>query len=130
MKKSYEHALLWFGAGLSIAEILTGMSLAPLGFDRGMAAILLGHLVGCFLLFLAGVIGGSQHKSAMESVRSSFGSKGSLLFSFLNIVQLAGWTAIMIYDGALAAQGIFPVSNAVYCLIIGGLILLWIAIGL
>lgn len=130
MKKSYEHALLWFGAGLSIAEILTGMSLAPLGFGRGMAAILLGHLVGCFLLFLAGVIGGSQHKSAMESVRSSFGSKGSLLFSFLNIVQLAGWTAIMIYDGALAAQGIFPVSNAVYCLIIGGLILLWIAIGL
>lgn len=130
MKKSYEHALLWFGAGLSIAEILTGMSLAPLGFGRGMAAILLGHLVGCFLLFLAGVIGGSRRKSAMESVRSSFGSKGSLLFSFLNIVQLAGWTAIMIYDGALAAQGIFPVSNAVYCLIIGGLILLWIAIGL
>lgn len=130
MKKTYEHALLWFGAGLSIAEILTGMSLAPLGLGKGLAAIVIGHLIGCLLLFLAGVIGGSKQKSAMESVRSSFGSKGSLLFSILNIIQLAGWTAIMIYDGALAAQGVFPLSNAIYCLIIGGLILVWIGIGL
>lgn len=130
MKKAYEHALLWFGAGLSIAEILTGMSLAPLGFGKGMAAIVIGHVIGCLLLFLAGVIGSSTRKSAMESVRSSFGKRGSLLFSTLNIIQLAGWTAIMIYDGALAAQGVFPLSNAIYCLIIGGLILVWIGIGL
>ena len=40
------NALIWFGAGVSIAEILTGTYFSTLGFGRGMAAILLGHLIG------------------------------------------------------------------------------------
>lgn len=43
----------------------------------------------------------------METVKSSFGNLGGLVFAFLNVLQLVGWTAIMIYDGALAADGIF-----------------------
>src|SRR5699024_973883 len=101
----FENGLIWFGAGVSIAEILTGTYLAPLGFGKGMAAILLGHLIGCAMLFLAGLIGGKARKSSMETVKMSFGQKGSLLFSVLNVLQLVGWTAIMIYDGALAANG-------------------------
>ena len=57
-------------------------------------------------MFAAGMIGGREKKSAMETVKMSFGSKGSLLFAALNVLQLVGWTAIMIYDGALAANGI------------------------
>ena len=64
----------------------------------------MGHLIGCILLFLAGVIGGKVRKSAMETVKISFGQKGSLFFALLNVIQLVGWTAIMIYDGALAAN--------------------------
>ena len=97
--------MIWFGAGVSIAEILTGTYLAPLGFEKGLMAIILGHLIGCLMLFCAGIIGGKVRKSAMETVKMSFGQKGSLLFSFLNVLQLVGWTAIMIYDGALAADG-------------------------
>ncbi|MBP3912934.1 MAG: cytosine permease, partial [Lachnospiraceae bacterium] len=55
---------------------------------------------------------------------------GSILFSSLNVLQLVGWTAIMIYDGALAANGIFSAGTWVWALIIGGLILVWILIGL
>ncbi len=40
----------------------------------------------------------------METVKMSFGEKGSLLFAVLNVLQLVGWTAIMIYDGALAKE--------------------------
>lgn len=29
------NGLIWFGAGVSIAEILTGTYLAPLGFEKG-----------------------------------------------------------------------------------------------
>ena len=29
------NGLIWFGAGVSIAEILTGTYLAPLGFGKG-----------------------------------------------------------------------------------------------
>lgn len=82
------------------------------------------------MLFLAGLIGGKVRKSAMETVKMSFGQKGSLLFAFLNVLQLVGWTAIMIYDGAIAASGIFDVSHIVWCLVIGALIILWILIGI
>ncbi|MDK2813223.1 MAG: hypothetical protein PWQ08_478 [Clostridiales bacterium] len=103
--------LLWFGAAVSIAEILSGTLLAPLGFAKGVAAILLGHIIGCALLFLAGLIGGKTQKSAMETVKLSFGQKGSLLFSCLNVLQLVGWTAIMIYSGAAAANAVVSVGT-------------------
>lgn len=125
----FENGLIWFGAAVSLAEILTGTYIAPLGFQRGLAAILVGHLIGCILLFLSGVIGGSVRKSAMESVKMSFGQKGSLLFAALNVLQLVGWTAIMIYDGAIAADGIMHTGRWVWCLVIGALIILWILVG-
>ena len=126
----FENGLIWFGAAVSIAEILTGTYFAPLGFAKGLLAILIGHIIGCTMLFFAGLMGGNVRKSAMETAKMSFGSKGALLFSLLNILQLVGWTAIMIFDGALAVNGIFPVGNWVWCTMIGGLIVLWIMIGL
>ena len=125
----FENGLIWFGAAVSLAEILTGTYIAPLGFAKGLAAILVGHLIGCILLFLSGVIGGTVRKSAMESVKMSFGQKGSLLFAILNVLQLVGWTAIMIYDGAIAADGIMHTGRWIWCLVIGALIILWILVG-
>ncbi len=126
----FENGLIWFGAAVSIAEILTGTYFAPLGFGRGLAAILLGHIIGCAMLFAAGLIGGRVRRSAMETVKMSFGQKGSLLFVVLNIIQLVGWTGIMIFDGALAANGVWALGNWLWCLVIGGLIVLWILIGI
>lgn len=126
----FENGLIWFGAGVSIAEILTGTYFAPLGFGKGLLAILIGHVIGCTMLFFAGVIGGKTRKSAMETAKMSFGQKGCLLFAFLNIMQLVGWTAIMIYDGALAANGARAIGKWIWCLVIGGLIVLWIFVGI
>lgn len=126
----FENGLIWFGAGVSIAEILTGTYLADLGFGKGLLTIIVGHIIGCTMLFLSGLIGGKVRRSAMETAKMSFGSKGGLLFSALNVIQLVGWTAIMIYDGALAADGILGVGNWVWCLLIGGLIIVWILIGI
>lgn len=126
----FDNGLIWFGAGVSLAEILTGTYFSTLGFGRGLAAILLGHVIGCVLLFLAGVIGGNSRLSAMETVKSSFGNKGGLFFALLNVLQLVGWTAIMIYDGALAAGGIFSSGHWIWCLVIGVLIIVWIMVGI
>ena len=127
----FENGLIWFGAGVSIAEnSYRDIILQALGFGRGLAAILVGHVIGCIMLFLAGVIGGKTRKSAMETVKDSFGSHGGQLFAILNVLQLVGWTAIMIYDGALAAEGIFTVGHWVWCLVIGALIIVWILIGI
>ena len=126
----FENGLIWFGAAVSIAEILTGTYFAPLGFSRGLLAIVIGHIIGCAMLFFAGLIGGKVRKSAMETVKMSFGSKGAYLFSILNIIQLVGWTAIMIFDGALAVNGILAIGNWIWCIVIGALIVLWILIGI
>lgn len=126
----FENGLIWFGAAVSVAEILTGTYFAPLGFTKGLLAILIGRVIGCAMLFFAGLIGGKVRKSAMETAKMSFGKKGALLFSVLNIIQLVGWTAIMIYDGALAVNGILDIGKWIWCIVIGALIVLWIMIGI
>ena len=125
----FENGLIWFGAAVSIAEILTGTYFASLGFLKGLFAIVLGHIVGCILLFMAGMIGAKTQKSAMDTVKISFGTKGGIFFAILNILQLFGWTGIMIYDGASATQGILPIGHFIWCIVIGGLVLVWILIG-
>ena len=126
----FANGLIWFGAGVSIAEILTGTYFAPLGMAKGIAAILVGHLIGAVLMVAAGLIGGRTGKSAMETVKMSFGNKGSILFAALNVLQLVGWTAIMIYDGALSANSILGIGSWIWALVIGALIIVWILIGL
>lgn len=126
----FSNGLIWFGAGVSIAEILTGTYFAPLGFEKALTAILLGHLIGGLMMFAAGMIGAREKRSAMETVKMSFGNKGSLLFAILNVLQLVGWTAIMIYDGALAANGIFASGEWLWAIVIGVLIIAWILVGL
>ncbi len=126
----FANGLIWFGAAVSMAEIMTGTYFAPLGFTKGMLANLIGHVIGCVLLFLAGLIGARTGKSAMETVKMSFGQRGSLLFSALNILQLVGWTAIMIYDASIAANGIIDTGRWVWCLVSGLLIIIWILIGI
>ena len=128
------YLFLWFGAAVSIAEIMTGGLLAPLGFQSGMAAIISGHLVGTVLLVLAGIIGAQERIPALVSTRISFGTYGSYLFSVLNVLQLVGWTAVMIISAARSANEITKVMWGmdhlqVWSLAIGGLVLLWIALG-
>ena len=126
----FGNGLIWFGAGVSLAEILTGTYFAPLGFGKGLTAILIGHVIGCIMLFAAGMIGGRTGKSAMETVKLSFGEHGAKLFAALNVLQLVGWTAIMIYDGSLAAEGVLAAGKWIWCLLIGGLIIVWVLIGI
>lgn len=129
-KSVISSSLLMFGAGVSIAEILTGTMLSPLGLKKGIIAIIIGHLIGAILLFLIGFIGSETSKSSMESVKLSFGSKGGIFFSSLNILQLVGWTGIMIISGSIAANSIISLSLPVWSLIIGLLIIGWVLIGI
>ncbi len=97
---SFSLFLMWSGGAISIAEILTGALLAPLKVSSGITAIIIGHLLGGALLYLAALMGSTMRKSAMESTRYSFGRYGSYLFSSFNIIQLLGWTSIMIIQGS------------------------------
>lgn len=127
---TFSNGLIWFGAGVSIAEIITGTYLAPLGFKTGIIAIILGHIIGCVMLFLAGLIGGQTGRSSMETAAISFGKNGSSFFAVMNVLQLVGWTGIMIYDASLSAETIFSAGAKLWALIIGGLIIVWILVGM
>ena len=125
---------LWFGAAVSIAEILTGGLIAPLGFKIGVIVILLGHLIGTGILVLGGIIGTREKVPAMTSTNISFGVYGTYLFSILNILQLIGWTAIMIKVAAnsvnLISQSLWNFDNVLVCIVlIGILTVLWLCFG-
>ncbi|WP_427114192.1 putative hydroxymethylpyrimidine transporter CytX [Megasphaera sueciensis] len=126
----FANGLLWFGAGISIAEILTGMLLAPLGMVKGAAAIIIGHCIGGIVMYYAGLIGGRTGRNAMGTVELSFGNKGALLFAGLNVIQLIGWTAVMITSAAAAANTIIDIGTAGWSIVIGILIAGWVVLGL
>lgn len=48
----------------------------------------------------------------------------------INVIQLIGWTAVMIVSAAAAAEVIVPLGTALWDLIIGALIALWIIMGM
>ena len=126
----FSNGLLWFGAGISIAEILTGMLLSPLGWEKGLWAIFIGHIIGGAVMLGAGIMGARSRCSAMETVSFSFGKEGAMFFAGINVIQLIGWTAVMIVSAAAAAEIIVPLGMALWDLIIGALIALWIIMGM
>ena len=125
-----QFAMIWFGAALSIAEIMTGTYLAPLGLTQGLYAIILGHIIGGVLLFGAGLIGGRLRQGSMNTTAFSFGPLGAKGFAVLNMLQLIGWTSIMIYDAMLALQELAPLPPMIWTIAIGALVILWLFIGL
>ncbi|MDR1252583.1 MAG: permease [Treponema sp.] len=118
--------LLWAGAAISISEIYTGGLLAPLGFGKAMAAIVIGHLAGTGLLALGGHISFIRRRNAMDSAAFSLGRNGGKLAALCNVVQLTGWTIIMVVQAGSAITAIFPaLPFTPLCLVLGLLVLLW-----
>ena len=128
--------LVWFGAAVSIAEIEAGAALAPAAAGgRGwsvLGAILLGHLFGGAMLFLAMLLGARTRRGGMDCAKTPFGRAGGGFFAALNLLQLVGWTAVMVAQGAGAAKellgGLVPFGAA--CAGIGILVAVWIYVGL
>lgn len=125
---------LWFGAAVSIAEILTGGLIAPLGFKIGVIVILIGHLIGTGILVLGGIIGTREKIPSITSTSISFGVYGTYLISILNILQLIGWTVVMIRSAAnsvnLITQSLWSFNNVLVCIVvIGMLTVLWLYFG-
>ncbi|MDR2158903.1 MAG: permease [Treponema sp.] len=118
--------LLWAGAAISISEIYTGGLLAPLGFGRALTAIVLGHLIGTGLLALGGYVSFTRRRSAMDSAAFSLGRNGGRLAALCNVVQLAGWTVVMVVQAGSAITAMFPgLPFAPVSLVLGLMVLLW-----
>jgi len=129
----WDFFLLWAGAAVSLAEIWAGGLLVPLGLGLGLFVILLGHLIGNTPFALGGIAGSRWGIPTMVSVRSSFGIRGSYFAAALNVIQLVGWTAVMLIICGGAAEAIsksYGYSNPNLWIILSGAITtLWALVG-
>lgn len=116
---------LWIGAAISITEIYTGGMFAPLGIAKGILAIIIGHIIGTFLLAFGGYISFKGSKNAMDKVKDSFGGWGAKVVALLNVLQLIGWSAIMIIQGGRAISGQVKLSQNIAILIVAAAVFLW-----
>jgi len=123
MKKSSCVALgaIWFGAAVSVAEIEAGIQ-----SGGNWPALICGHVLGGLLLFAAGMIGARTGRNAMETTAGAFGALGGRLFATLNILQLVGWTAVMVSQGAAAVHALADVPTAWGCAALAALVAAWL----
>ena len=129
----WDFFLLWAGAAVSLAEIWAGGLIVPLGLGLGLWVIVLGHLIGNTPFALGGLIGSRWGIPTMVSVRPSFGIRGSYFAAGLNVIQLIGWTAVMLIVCGGAADAIskfYGFSNLPLWIILSGIITtLWALVG-
>ncbi len=104
--REWDFVLLWAGAAISLSEIWAGGLLASFGLLAGLGIIGLGHVVGNTPMALGGLIGSRHGVPAIVGTRGALGNRGSTLPAVLNIVQLVGWTGVMLWIGGQAAAGL------------------------
>jgi nucleobase:cation symporter-1, NCS1 family len=135
-------ALLWFGAAISIGEIWAGglPALTVLGVGAGLAAIVLGRIVGNGLMAAMARIGADSGLPTMVLTRPAFGIRGSYIPAFFNVLQLVGWTGWMLFVGylyldtvasylGLPGGGAFPAMRYIWIILLGVLCTWWAAGG-
>src|SRR5918912_1315964 len=107
--------VLWGSLGAGLLVMLAGTLLVPgLGLGAALVAIVIGTLLGNLLLLVPAVIGSQYGIPTMVAPRPTLGIRVSYLPSFVNVVQLVGWTAfeliIMTTAASAVTERIFGVS--------------------
>jgi NCS1 family nucleobase:cation symporter-1 len=129
----FDFFLLWAGAAVSLAEIWAGGILVPMGYITGLVVILLGHIIGNTPLAFGSIIGSQWGIPTMVGTRPAFGIRGSYIPAVLNIFQLIGWTAVMVWIGGQAAAT-FTQDSSLYTptfwiILLGVITTLWALVG-
>ena len=98
--------LLWGNLSISLLVIVLGAFLVPaLSLKSALGAIVVGSLIGCTLLGLAGMIGADARVPGMVLLRAPLGRRGSYLPTLLNVAKNLGWSTfeLIIISTAAAA---------------------------
>ncbi len=126
-------AALWGNLGVSLLVLVAGALLVPaLGLRDALAAIVVGSVLGCALLALAGLIGAERRLPGMVLLRSPLGVRGSYVPTALNVFQNLGWATFELIviasaANALAAELVGFEQRWVWTLLFGGVIA-WLAL--
>jgi nucleobase:cation symporter-1, NCS1 family len=105
---------LWGNLGMSILGPVTAIyilqpyGLAQMSYVAAGAAIIVGTVLGTVLIGAAAVPGAETGAPSMVLLRGLFGRRISYLPTFVNVVQLVGWSVFEIVVIAAAAEQLFP----------------------
>ena len=107
-----QHFVLWFNLGIGLLVILTGALLVLPAEDHGLGmaprqallAVVVGSIIGVFLLSLMSYAGARVHVPTMVLLRPVLGIRGSYVPSLFNFLQLVGWTAFELWAMSWAAN--------------------------
>lgn len=112
-----------FAPNLGPGGWVTGALLVSMGLDfkTGVAAVVLGNLIGALPVALAAAIGPSTGLTQMEASRHALGQKGLRLPAFLNWIYCVGWDAV----------NNVPAATALIALLLAGgmSVPFWLALG-
>jgi NCS1 family nucleobase:cation symporter-1 len=108
--------VLWWDLGVSFLVMVVGMFLVPgLSLWQALLAIVVGAVLGNFLLGLVGTIGSDTGVPTMVLLRPVLGRRGSIAPSVLNVLQLLGWATfeviVMAQAAALLSDRLFGVKG-------------------
>jgi nucleobase:cation symporter-1, NCS1 family len=102
-----EMGLLWGNLGVSLLVIVAGALLVPaLSLPDALVAIVVGCVLGNFMLAAAGLIGADARVPGMALMRAPLGQRGSLLPTAVNVAQGVGWTIFELLVIATAAAAL------------------------
>ena len=95
---------LWLAANMGLPVWLVGALAVGLGlgFADGVAAVVVGNLIGCTLLALTASMGPAIGMPQLPFTRHSFGTRGVYLPALLNWASTSGWYAVNSVVGTLA----------------------------
>jgi nucleobase:cation symporter-1, NCS1 family len=121
-----DYFILWSSLGVGLLVFSAGSFLSDANFIDAMLAIVIGSIIGSFLLALAGKIGSDCAIPSLVSMRPSFGIHGSYLPATLNVIQLIGWTIFEIMIMSKAAEMLVGkfVPFYIWTIIFGGFVTL------
>jgi putative hydroxymethylpyrimidine transporter CytX len=111
----WDQSAFWANLGVSLLAFSGAYTvLAPddkgnpqLSIIAGIAAMIVGTLVGALMLGLAAVPGARTGAPAMVLLRGLFGTRLSYVPTVLNIIQLVGWGTFELITIATAARTLF-----------------------
>lgn len=92
----------WIGANANNGTWYVGGVIAACGFLTSSTLLIVVGIISYLLLALVSLAGYQSRLNTMTLMRGSFGVKGSILPSLINIVQFIGWAAVNTYIAAVS----------------------------
>ncbi|UQS82920.1 cytosine permease [Bombilactobacillus folatiphilus] len=94
----------WIGANANNGTWYVGGVIAACGFVTSSTLLVIVGLLSYVFLALVSISGYETGLNTMSLMRGSFGVKGSIVPSLINIVQFVGWAAVNTYIAAVSVS--------------------------